>query len=32
MSDAYPQTRGADQNGYYHFRWAGRPQENEAGG
>lgn len=25
LSEAYPQTRGADQDGYYHFRGAGRP-------
>ena len=31
-SEAFPQTRGADQYGYYHFRWTGRPQKDDRGG
>lgn len=32
MSEVEPQTRGADHDGDYHFRGAGRPQEDDRGG
>ena len=32
VSEAFPQTRGADQDEYYDFRWVGRPQKDDRGG